>query len=63
MALNPSDFLCRVCGKECPLAPDPPEKAVCEDHCEDHHYVYVQGERRHGCEYCGADRPYDWDSD
>jgi hypothetical protein len=54
------DFHCHVCGKETDLAPDPPEKAVCPEHCEDHNYVYIRGERRHACEHCGQERPQDW---
>jgi hypothetical protein len=34
------DFSCRVCGVICPVAPDPPGRAVCEDHCPDHDYQY-----------------------
>lgn len=35
---NPVHFQCRVCGVECPVAPDPPATAVCEEHCEFHEY-------------------------
>lgn len=55
-----TDFSCRVCGVQCDVAPDPPERAVCPAHCEDHDYEYVQGERRHCCKHCGQDRPKDW---
>jgi predicted nucleic acid-binding Zn ribbon protein len=33
-------FACRVCGVACAIAPVPPGRAVCEDHCEDHEYDY-----------------------
>jgi hypothetical protein len=39
------DFSCRVCGIQCAIAPDPPERAVCPDHCEDHNYVYSREDR------------------
>lgn len=53
-------FACRVCGKECDVAPDPPDRAVCPEHCEDHEYRYEKGERRDSCTHCGQDRPEDW---
>jgi hypothetical protein len=56
------DFSCRVCGKECDTAPDPPERAICENCCEDHDYVYVCGERRFSCIHCDKPRPDDWDA-
>lgn len=54
------DFSCRVCGVQCAVAPDPPERAVCPAHCEDHEYEYVEGERRHACTHCGQEPPEDW---
>jgi hypothetical protein len=54
------DFTCFVCGAECDIAPDPPLRAICRGCCDDHNYVYIAGERRHECEYCGAPRPDDW---
>ena len=54
------DFHCGVCGKETDIAPDPPAKAVCPEHCEDHDYIYVPGERRHVCAHCGQERQQDW---
>ncbi len=53
-------FACRVCGKECDVAPDPPGRALCPEHCEDHEYRYEKGEQRHSCTHCGQDRPGDW---
>jgi hypothetical protein len=58
--LSNVDFHCHKCGKETASAPDPPEKAVCEDCCEDHDYRYVQGERRHACIHCDKDAPSYW---
>jgi hypothetical protein len=57
---NIFDFKCKVCGIECPIAPDLPDRAVCEEHCEDHDYEYIRGERRHACKHCDKERPYDW---
>lgn len=54
------DFKCHVCGRECDTAPMPPARAVCEEHCEDHFYKYVRGEREWRCTYCDKLRPYDW---
>lgn len=53
------DFSCRVCGKQCDVAPDPPKRAVCEEHCEDHNYQYDKWDRTHYCVNCGKQRPYD----
>ena len=47
------DFSCRVCGKQCDSAPPAPERAVCEEHCEDHEYEYDRGERDRFCKHCG----------
>jgi hypothetical protein len=58
--MSPIDFSCRVCGKECPTAPEPPERAVCEDHCPDHEYTYDSSQRKHVCKHCDAWRPDDW---
>jgi hypothetical protein len=46
------DFSCRVCGKECDVAPDPPARAVCEEHCEDHEYEYDKWRRGKFCKHC-----------
>lgn len=58
------DFSCRVCGKDCDVAPDYPDRAICPECCdtseEGHDYVYVRGERAHLCYYCGQERPNDW---
>lgn len=54
------DFSCKVCGIQCAIAPDPPERAVCPAHCEDHDYVYDPSERGHYCQYCGEEMPIDW---
>jgi hypothetical protein len=54
------DFSCRVCGVQCDTAPDPPDRAVCPEHCEDHEYEYVRSERGHFCKHCNQPRPEDW---
>lgn len=54
------DFSCRVCGKECPIAPDPPGRAVCEEHCEDHDYEYDPMRRDRFCKHCDKQVPYDF---
>ncbi len=54
------DFHCHVCGKETDIAPDPPEKAVCEEHCEDHKYMNDSGLPWPTCEHCGAWAPNDY---
>ena len=46
------NFKCRICGIECPIAPDPPDRAVCETHCEDHQYEYDPWRRGHFCVNC-----------
>lgn len=56
----PIDFTCRVCGKQCAIAPNPPERAVCEKHCEDHEYEYERGEQCWLCKHCGQPRAFDW---
>jgi len=53
------DFTCRVCGKECDIAPYPPERAVCEDHCEDHQFAN-HGHSWPTCKHCGAWAPMDY---
>jgi len=58
-----TDFACRVCGVACAIAPNPPERAVCEEHCDDHNYAYVREERGHFCEHCGKQAPDDWFED
>lgn len=57
------DFSCRVCGVQCTVAPDPPARAVCPEHCEDHDYEYVKGEGGHFCKHCGEQAPEDWYDD
>ena len=54
------DFSCRVCGKQCDTAPQPPDRAVCPEHCEDHEYEYDSMDRRSYCKHCGQERPEDW---
>lgn len=50
------DYSCQKCGAECSSAPDPPERAICPNCCEDHVYYYEPMERRHICTYCGVAR-------
>jgi NMD protein affecting ribosome stability and mRNA decay len=57
------DFSCQKCGKPTDIAPDPPERAVCEDCCEDHEYIYSRGDRTHYCSHCGQNPPPDWYDD
>jgi hypothetical protein len=54
------DFACRVCGKECTVAPDPPLRAICPDCCDDHDYLYDRYAREHYCANCGKPRPDDY---
>ena len=54
------DFSCRVCGDQCAVAPDPPERAVCEDHCPDHEYEYDKWRRSHFCKTCDKQVDPDW---
>lgn len=54
------DFSCKICGKQCDIASNPPDRAICPQHCEDHHYIYIDGERRYACNYCGQEPPFDW---
>jgi hypothetical protein len=54
------DFSCRVCGIPCVIAPDPPERAVCPEHCEDHNYIYSREDRGTFCEYCWQEAPHDY---
>lgn len=54
------DFSCCVCGVECDGAPDPPARAVCPEHCEDHDYRYERELRGHFCSHCGQEAPDDW---
>ncbi len=61
--IQPIDFSCHVCGKKCDVAPQPPARAVCPEHCEDHEYTYERGERTHVCKHCGRERPLDWGDD
>lgn len=53
------DFSCHVCGKECNSAPPPPERTVCEEHCEDHEYERCLDRGWHHCIHC--DKPVDPD--
>jgi hypothetical protein len=53
------DFTCKVCGKECPIAPDPPERAVCEEHCEDHAFEYDPFRRGKFCIHCDKEQEYE----
>lgn len=57
------DFSCHICGVQCDVAPDPPERAVCPEHCEDHEYIYSRGERIHYCIHCGQNPQPDWYDD
>lgn len=54
------DFSCRVCGIQCDIAPDPPDRAVCPEHCEDHDYRYNRDDRGHFCIHCGQPAPPDY---
>lgn len=54
------DFTCRVCGKETLVAPEPPERAICPECCEDHEYEYEPGERGHYCKHCFKQAPDDF---
>ena len=58
--LQKIDFTCRVCGKLCDVAPNPPDRAVCPEHCDDHDYIYYREERTHYCKNCGQEPPADW---
>jgi prolyl-tRNA editing enzyme YbaK/EbsC (Cys-tRNA(Pro) deacylase) len=53
------DFACHVCGAQCAIAPEPPAKTVCQEHCEDHEYVYIASEGKR-CIHCHAEPPDDW---
>lgn len=57
------DYSCRVCGVQCASAPDPPARAVCPEHCEDHDYAYERNLRGHYCQHCGEEAPIDWFDD
>jgi DNA-directed RNA polymerase subunit RPC12/RpoP len=61
------DFTCQKCGKECDSAPALPERAVCEECCEqvfeEHDHHYVPGERDYWCDHCGKPAPYEWISE
>jgi hypothetical protein len=56
---RPVDFLCKVCGVECSVAPADGSGSICPDHCEDHDYVYDRYEG-HRCRHCDAEPPDDW---
>jgi hypothetical protein len=49
-------FKCKVCSVDCPIAPDPPGQAVCEEHCEDHEYAYDPWRRGSFCVHCDKQR-------
>jgi hypothetical protein len=59
--IDPSgdQFKCHVCGAECPIAPQMPDRAVCAAHCEDHDYQR-QGSDGKRCVHCFAEEPLDW---
>lgn len=57
------DFSCRECGVQCAVAPDPPERAVCPVHCEDHDYRHDRSRAGSFCIHCDEQRPEDWDDD
>ena len=61
---NEIDFSCQKCGKQCDVAPDPPERAVCEECCEsifeEHDFRYENSERAYYCQHCGKPAPYEW---
>jgi hypothetical protein len=46
------DFHCHVCGVECNVAPEPPARAACEEHCEGHQYEYDKWRRGKFCIQC-----------
>lgn len=52
------DFKCKVCGVDCPT-----DGGVCEEHCEDHVYVYDRGERASFCKFCYKREEYEYDGD
>lgn len=56
----PISFKCRVCGVECPVAPDPPATAVCEEHCEFHEYEHDPWRRNQFCKHCDKQAPDDF---
>lgn len=57
---NPIDFSCRVCGIQCDIAPEPPERAVCPQHCPDHEYEHDPSRRDWFCKTCDQQAPYDF---
>ena len=57
------EFACKVCGIACDSAPVDGSGAVCEEHCEDHNYIYDRGLGGHFCKHCCAERPHDWGDD
>lgn len=59
VTVSGSVFECRVCGAQCAIAPQLPERPVCPEHCEDHDYRYERGEG-HRCIHCFAEPPRDW---
>lgn len=60
---EPIDFTCRVCGKPTDTAPNPPARAVCPVHCEDHDYRYERDMRGKFCVHCNDPIPQDYYDD
>lgn len=59
--MEPNDK-CHNCGVLCDIYPDPPDKAVCPECCEDHEYEYDKWRRGKFCGHCDAEQPpRDWD--
>lgn len=54
------DFSCRVCGVQCAIAPNPPDRAVCPDHCPDHDYKHDPWRRGKFCTICDVEIPEDY---
>jgi uncharacterized protein with PIN domain len=52
---NDEQYRCVRCGTECPVAP----RAVCEEHCPGHTYVYDSWERKRICQHCGKEMQAD----
>lgn len=55
-----SQFACKKCGVECPIAPVDGSGAVCENCCEDHDYRYCRDLQEHRCIHCDKPAPLDW---
>lgn len=53
------EFKCSVCGVATDTAPlEGP--TYCPSCCPDHVYTYDPGDRKHYCDHCGQEPPYDW---